>query len=257
METLQSFLVSGVFAFIMIFVRLGTAIMILPGVGDSFVPNKIRLYIALGITLMLTPLVSQYVPRTVPPMPMLFALITMEFIIGLLVGTIARTLMAALDTAGMVVSLTSGLANAQLFNPVAAGQGSLVGAFLSVTGVTVLMAADFHHFLFYGLVQTYKSFPVGSMPDTGSMAELLSQTIAASFLMGVQIATPFLILAMLIYIGMGVLSRVMPQIQVFLIAIPLQILLSMMTLSLVLSAGYLFWLSKFKDHMTFLFTISG
>lgn len=257
MDTLQSFLTAGVFTFILIFARLGTAIMIMPGVGDSFVPARIRLYVGLALALMLTPVVQVYMPKEVPDTPVLFMLILMEFVIGLLVGTVARALMAALDTAGMAMSLTSGLANAQLFNPVAAAQGSILGAFLSVTGVVVIFASNFHHFLFYGLVETYKSFPVGSIPDTGSMAELVSRTIAEGFLIGIQIAAPFLVLAMLVYIGMGVLSRLMPQIQVFLLALPMQIILSMITLSLVLSSGLLFWLSRYRDEMSFLFTISG
>lgn len=254
---LQEFITTGVFAFILTFVRIGSAVTIMPGVGDSLTPQNVRLYIALGLSLVLAPLVAPHLPNPVPTTMILFTLIAMEFIIGLFIGTIARIFMAALDTAGMVISLASGLGNAQLFNPGFQSQGSLIGAFMSITGVTLLFVTDMHHLLFYGLVGSYELFPVGAIPDTGSMAELMAKAVAASFLIGVQIAAPFLVVSLLLYIGMGVLTRLMPQIQVFLLALPLQIILALITLSLIVSAGFLFWLSKFEESMVFFMSNGG
>lgn len=254
---LEQFVTTGVFAFILTFVRIGAAVTIMPGVGDSFTPANIRLYIALGLSLVLAPMVAPYLPSPVPTTAVLFVMIVIEFIIGLFIGTVARILMAALDTAGMAISVSSGLGNAQLFNPATAGQGSLVGAMLSVTGVVLLFATNLHHLLFFGLMESYEMFPVGTIPDTGSMAELLTRAVSASFMIGIQIAMPFMVVALLLYIGMGVLTRLMPQIQVFLLALPLQIMLALITLSLVISSGLLFWLTKFEDGMVFFFSAGG
>lgn len=252
MDTLlQDFVTQGVFAFIITFVRLGAALTIMPGIGDSFAPPQIRLYIALGLSVVLTPLVQQNLPDPLPDGLMLLMLVVTEFIIGLFFGTIARILIAALDTAGMVISMMSGLGNAQLFNPASATQGSLVGALLSVSGVLILFGSGLHHLLFYGLVGSYELFPLGSIPDTGSMAELMANTVAASFVIGVQIATPFMVIGLLIYIGMGVLTRLMPQVQVFLLSLPLQILLAFTTLFFTFSVGMMFWVGKFEDGMFF------
>ncbi|MEC7028150.1 MAG: flagellar biosynthetic protein FliR, partial [Pseudomonadota bacterium] len=100
---LEEYLVGGVFAFMLTFARIGAAVTIMPGVGDSFTPANIRLYIALGLSLTLAPLVAQHIPNPVPPTSVLFTLIVMEFIVGLFFGTIARIFMAALDTAGMII----------------------------------------------------------------------------------------------------------------------------------------------------------
>lgn len=254
MTFLEEYLVSGVFAFILTFVRIGTTITIMPGVGDSFVPQQIKLYIALGLSLVLAPVVAPYMPNPVPTTIILFSLIAMEFVIGLFIGTIARIFMAALDTAGMIISMMSGLGNAQVFNPGFSTQGSLIGAMLSVTGVLLLFATNMHSLLFFGLVGSYEMFPVGGLPDTGSMAEMMARAVAGSFLIGVQIASPFIVIGLLIYIGMGVLTRLMPQIQVFMVMMPMQILLSFVTLSLIVSAGLLFWVRRFEDHMMFFFT---
>lgn len=256
-QTLQTFITQGVFAFILTFVRVGAAATIMPGIGDSMVPQNIRLYIALALSLVLMPMVLPYLPNPVPTTMVLFILIAAEFIIGAFIGTIARILMTALDTAGMIISMQSGLGNAQVFNPAMAAQGSLIGALLSLTGVTLLFVTDLHHLLFYGLLGSYEVFPVGQIPDSGSMAELISKAIASSFMIGVQLSAPFIVLSMMLYIGMGVLSRLMPQVQVFMLSLPLQITLSLLTLMLMFSAGMLFWLTKFEEGMMFFFGAGG
>jgi flagellar biosynthetic protein FliR len=248
---LQEFITTGVFAFILTFARIGAAITIMPGVGDSLTPQNIRLYIALGLSLVLAPFVSKYLPSPVPGAAALLTLVTMEFVIGLFLGTMARIFMVALDTAGMVISMASGLGNAQLFNPGFSTQGSLIGAFLSMTGVTLLFVTDLHHLLFYGLVGSYELFPLGHVPDSGSMAEMMAEALSSSFMIAIEIAAPFLIISLLLYIGMGVLARLMPQVQVFLLAIPIQITLSLVMLALVSSAMFLFWLAKFEEGMVF------
>lgn len=257
METLETFLVSGIFAFMLVFVRIGTALTIMPGLGDSFVPKKVRLFMGLGIALVLSPVIQPYIPNPLPSIPVLFSLILMEFIVGLFIGTVARVLITALDVAGMLISMTSGLANAQVFNPSLAAQGSITGAMLSMTGVVLIFVTNLHHMLIYGLVESYNMFPIGEVPDTGSMAEMMSKAVSASFMIGFQIAMPFIVVALLLYIGMGVLSRLMPQIQVFMLTLPLQILLSMITLFFVISSMMLFWLTKFEDGMTFFLTSAG
>lgn len=251
--TLQDFLAGSVFAFILTFVRVGTAVMIMPGIGDSFVSTKIRLHFALGLSFVLFPFLKTYMPASVPGTVELFPLIIYEFIIGLFFGTVTRIFMTAMDTAGQVVSVQSGLGSAQLFNPSLATQGSLMGAFLSVTGVMVLFVTDMHHLLLTGLVESYNYFPVGNLPEAGGMAEIMTRSVSSAFAIGIRISAPFMVLSLLIYVGMGALSRVMPQMQVFIISLPLQILLSVMLLMLCLSAMFVYWLQEFQEGMRFFF----
>lgn len=248
---LEQFLVSGVFAFMIVFVRFGTAVMIMPGVGDSYVPQNIRLHFALGFSLVMAPAVQSHIPYPLPAFGSLILLLLIEFITGLFIGTIARILMLALDTAGMLISLTSGISNAQVFNPTLATQGSIFGAFLSVTGVTLLFATNLHHLLIHGLVESYERFPIGGILNTGDMVDLMAKAVSAAFLTGFEIAMPFVIISMVLYVGMGVLSRLMPQVQIFMIAIPIQIALALVILSISISAIMMFFLGQFEDNMIF------
>jgi flagellar biosynthetic protein FliR len=249
--SLEDYMVGSALAFMLTFVRMGTAIMVMPGIGDSFVSERIRLHIALAISFVLFPLVVDKLPNPLPGTFALLTLIVMEFIIGLFFGTIARIFMTALDTAGMVVSFASSLSNAQVFNPSLSAQGSLVGAFFSVTGLVVLFATNLHHLLIMGVLESYEMFPLNGIPDSGSMAELVARAVSSSFLIGIQIGTPFLVMTLVVYTGMGVLSRLMPQVQVFMMALPVQIFLSLITLVLVLTAIFTYWATQFESSMVF------
>ena len=107
--------------------------------------------------------------------------------------------------------------------------------------------------LITGLVESYQMFPVGEVPDTGSMAEVMSKAVNAAFTIGVKLATPFIVLTLLIYVAMGVLARLMPQVQVFLLALPIQILLSMILLMLVASTLFLTWTAFYENSLTAFF----
>lgn len=251
MSDLEAFLTTGVYAFMLAFTRIGTAIMIMPGIGNTFVPANIRLHFALAFTLVFMPIIQAKLPTPIPSSGMLFVLLGFEFVVGMFIGFIARALMSALDVAGLVVSTQSSMANAQLFNPAFSSQGSIMGTFLTLGGVLLLFVTDLHHLMLVGVVDSYTLFPVGSVPDTGSMSEMLTTTVAGAFSVGVQITAPFLVLILLLYVGMAVMSKLMPQVQVFMIAIPAQIYLALITLVLVVSSMMMIWLGMFEKGMAF------
>lgn len=256
-SALETFLASGVLAFMLTFTRIGTAAMIMPGIGDSFVNVRVRLHVALALSFVLLPIVLPFIPSPIPPTFVLISFIAMELVIGLMIGTVARIFMTALDTAGMLISSQSGLANAQVFNPTLAAQGSIIGAFLSMTGAVLVFSTNLHHMLIMGLVESYHMFPMGELPDTGSMAELITKAVAASFTVGVKLATPFIVVTLLVYVGMGVLTRLMPQVQVFLVVLPLQILIAMTLLGIVSVALFGSWLEHYQSALFFFFSNGG
>ena len=155
-SALEEFLAGGVLAFMLTFMRIGTAAMVMPGIGDSFVNGRVRLHIALAMSLILTPIVMPYIPSPVPSLFVLFGLIVMEMVIGFMIGIVARVFVIALDTAGMVISSQSGLANAQIFNPTEATQGSIIGSLLTMVGAVLIFSTNLHHLLITGFVESYQ-----------------------------------------------------------------------------------------------------
>lgn len=251
MNDLQTFLTTGVFAFMLAFVRTGTVVMMMPGIGNTFVSPQVRLYFALSFAFVIFPLLQAELPSQIPAGAQMILLIGVEFVIGFFIGTIARTLMAALDTAGFIISTQSSLANAQLFNPQFSSQGSIIGAFITLVAVLLLFATDLYHLLILGVVNSYKLFPIGQVPDVSSMTEVMIATLAAAFAIGIQITAPFILIVLLLYIGMAVLSKLMPQMQVFMIAMPLQIMLALIMFALIGSSMMLIWLAEYEKGMMY------
>lgn len=250
MDLLAPLLAGEVFAFLLLFTRIGAAIMVLPGYGDASVSPQIRLLLALLITALVTPALSPALP-ILPAAPVaLAALLLGELVIGLFLGLIARLLLSAIDVAGMVISFQLSLANAFMFNPTMAAQGSLVGAFLSILAVLLLFVTDLHHLMLLAVIDSYSLFVPGAMPPIGDAADVVARLVADSFRIGVQIAAPFLVFGLVFYLGLGVLARLMPQVQVFFVGIPVQIMLGLVVLVLTLSSGMLYWLSTVQDRLT-------
>lgn len=247
---LQELIVGNVFAFMLIFMRLGIALMIMPGIGDSFVSPTVRLLFALALSFVLTPVLA----KNLPPLPdntaVLLALLVSEAFIGLFMGVVMRILVSALDTAGSIVSMQAGLSASLLFNPTTQAQGSIMSAVYSSLGVTIMLMTDLHHAMFAAVVESYQLYPANAaLLDTGAVLKTIAQVADVAFRVGVQIAFPFIIAGTLAQIGFGVLSRLMPQAQIFFLTIPAQIMMSFLLLAMTLSAGILFWLDAYDTTM--------
>lgn len=255
-DTVQSFLTTGVFAFILVFVRIGTAVMIMPGIGNAFVPANIRLYYALAFSFVIFPILQSKIPNPIPETITLFVMIMMEFVAGLFLGTIMRILLGAIDVAGMLIATQSSLANAQLFNPAFASQGTVIGSFMTMIATLLLLVTDMHHLMITGIIESYDLILINHLPSMGDIAHILIEEITLSFHVGVQMAAPFLIIITILNVGMAVMSKLMPQVQVFMLAVPIQVTLSLITLSMVMSTMMLFWLTKFDEGFQLFYSLA-
>src|SRR5690606_22832704 len=124
------------------FMRFGMALMIMPGIGDSFVSPTVRLLFALAFSFVLTPFMAAYLPPVPQAGTALFILLLAEAAIGIFIGTIMRVLISALDTAGGIISIQAGFSAATIFNPMTATQGSVMGALYSMLGVALLLVSN-------------------------------------------------------------------------------------------------------------------
>jgi flagellar biosynthetic protein FliR len=220
-------------AFLLTFARVGTMIMMLPGVGELSVPSRVRLAIALVLTAILMPLHQQAYTVDLNALGPVIVMLFQELIIGAVLGLTARLAVSALQIAGSVVAQQLGLGFVTAVDPTQNQQGALVGNFLTMLGVTLIFATDLHHLVIAALNDSYTIFAPGEMPIVGDVAKHLTAVIAGAFRIGIQLSAPFLVFGLLFNLGLGLLSRLMPQMQVFFIGLPLSILLGFMLLVLV------------------------
>jgi len=236
-----------IFAIFLVFVRVGAAMMLLPGLGEAYVSPRIRLLLALMLALLVTPVVSGGLPAQ-PASPWILALLIMgEAVIGFFLGTVARLFMAALTTAGMMIAYTSALANALINDPTAAQQGSIAGSFLTLVALVAIFALDLHHLMLRALVDSYGIFAPGQAPPFGDFSEMISRVVAKTFLLSFQLAMPFVATATIFFLGIGLLSRLMPQVQIFFVAMPLQISMGLIVLSVTLPAMILWFTGNLES----------
>jgi len=232
-----SFLPAYGAAFMLVFARIGTMVMLLPGFGEMTVPRRVRLVLALVLAAVLLPLhrtAYEVDLRTFGPV---LTMLAQEIFIGVVLGITARLMISALQVAGFVIAQQLGLGFVTAVDPTQGGQQSvLVANFLTMLGITLIFATDLHHLIIAALNDSYRLFRPGEMPIIGDVAALTTQTIAIAFKIGIQLAAPFLIFGLLFNLGLGVLSRLMPQMQVFFVGLPLSILLGLLILFLVLAA---------------------
>lgn len=246
---LEAFLVGEVFGFMLVFTRVGATVMVMPGIGDGYVSPRIRLLLALLIALVVFPMLADQLP-SLPASPLVLgALLASEALIGIFLGYLARLLLTALDIAGMMIAFNTGLAAAQALNPALGTQGNLVGATLGTLGVLLIMLTDMHHMIIMAVVDSYTLWMPGNWLPVGDAADMMTRLVAKSFLIGLQLAMPVVMVGIILNLAMGLLARLMPQIQVFFLILPIQIMLGMIILSIAVSAMMMMWLGYFEESL--------
>jgi flagellar biosynthesis protein FliR len=245
-----SFLPAIAAAFILVFARVGTMLMLLPGLGELSVPVRIRLAVALLLAAVLLPLHQVAYQLNLTSFGPLMAMLGEEMFIGAVLGLSVRLIVSSLQVAGFVIAQQLGLGFVTAIDPSLGQQGVLVGNFLAILGVTLIFATDLHHLVIAALNDSYKLFAPGEIPLMGDVAALTTRTVATAFRIGIQLSAPFLVFGLLFNLGLGVLSRLMPQMQVFFVGLPLSILLGLLIFLLVLGGMMSVFLGEVENVLT-------
>ncbi len=203
---------------LLVFVRVGTAFMLMPGYGEPNVPVRMRLLAALGIGVAVGPAVVG-MPGSVPPAVGVILAVTAEAVCGALLGTLSRTLISAVLSAGTVIGQSIGLSNifAQGFGT---DQSATIGAAVYAGLIATLFAADGHHAIIRSLVDSYALLPAGRFPAIGDSVHAVVQAGVTSLRLVGQLALPFLLLALVFNVSLAAINRALPALPVFNLGAP-------------------------------------
>lgn len=237
MGALAGAVTAEVTAVLVIFARLGSALMVMPGFGESYVPARLRLLLALALSLVLAPVL---VPR-LGPLPAatgpLLGLVAGEVVGGLLIGALFRVAMVAVHLGGAVIATQSGLAAAAFFDPHDNAQGTIGGNFLAVAALALVFATDAHHALLEALAASYAELPAGTAGLATGGVDLLVGQLAAATGAALRIAGPIVALSLLLAVAFGVLGRLVPAFQALFVLTPVQLMASLLVLAGSLAMG--------------------
>jgi len=239
---LSELLPANAFIFFVVFARIGSAMVLLPPFGEAFVYIRTRLVLALAISALATPLASPSIPA-MPSSPMaLTLLLTAEILVGLFIGGLARILLAGMHTASMVIAYQTGLAGAMAFDPTQGQQAAVMGRFFNLMLLVILFTTGLHHALLMTIIDSYRLMPPGGLPPVGDFAGQAIAFISGAFVIAMQVAAPVMVVGLLFYLGIGLVARLMPAVQVFFIALPLQIMLGFWITMVAISATMLWYI---------------
>jgi len=247
---LSRFLTSELFAFMLIFCRVGSVVMLLPGFGEAYVPMRVRLMFALIFSLLLVPVL-----RTLPPVPgdvfTLITLVVAEILIGLFLGGLCRILIGAIHMAGMIIALQSSLASALVQDVTQVqGQASALGNFMGMTTLVLFFVMDLHHMVLRGIADSYTLFIPGQFPMVEDFSNHSVQMMTSSFNAAIQISSPLIVVGLILYLGAGIMARLVPNIQVFFLLMAPQIFISFVVLMMSFSAMMLWYMDYFKESIS-------
>jgi len=226
----------SILIYLLVFARAGAMIMLLPAIGDVGVPPRVRLGLALAVSLALMPVVQHAYPATPPDNVMaLGLLIAQEVTAGVVIGAMARIITSSLAIAGNLIATQTGLAYAQTLDPTMGEAGAVVGNFLTLLGTVMIFATNLHHLAIGAIQGSYALIPPGQPFPTGDLAELAIKLVSGSFALGFQLAAPFIVFGLVFNVGMGILARLMPALQVYFLAMPANIFVGLILLALLLT----------------------
>ena len=235
------------FATALVFARVAAMVMLVPGLGESPAPARIRIAFAFVLAILMTPIVAPTFHAVPTQLSALMLAVTREILIGLMIGAILRMFLGALATAGEIISIQTTLSFAQTANPAFGQGGSSIGAFLSLLGVVLVMTTDLHHLFIGAMARSYTLFPFSAPLPVQDSATLAIQTFSGAFALGVQLSAPILVFSLVFNIATGLIGRAMPQFQVFFAATPLQLLLGLSLFALSLGMIGMVWIDRYRD----------
>lgn len=223
MDPISAWTAAQITGALVVFARVGTALMFLPGFGDAQVPGRLRLALAVIFSVVLLPVV----PVVLPDRPVLLAaLIAREALVGLYIGAGARVLFTALHSLGAIISFVSSLSSALAAGNTNYEGTSAISQFLMVAAGALIFLTDSHHLMLRGLVHSYDLLSAAWLP-LGDLAGQIVQLAVKSLGTAALLGAPFFVFGVLYNLGLGVANRVMPALPVFFVAGPATIFLGL------------------------------
>lgn len=226
------------FAFMMVLCRCGAAVMLLPGLGEDGPPALVRVGVAVALALLLVPVVAPHLPAAPQGFVRLLALLCGELLAGGFLGWLARLVSLALPAAGQLISLSTGLSSVLQPDANFGAQTSGLGRLFGLAGPVLILMSGLYALPLSALAGSYAALPAGALPPGGDMTEMVVRAVAAHFSLALRLAAPFMLAGMVWQIGLGLLARLVPQLQVYFAALPGQVLGGLFLLA-ALSAGVL------------------
>lgn len=215
--------IQDIYRLMLIMFRTGALLMTVPVFGHVAIPRQLRIWLIIILAFVIFPSPVIETIETPSTTFQLALVILVELAVGFAMGFAVIILFAAVQFAGHIIGLQMGLAVANIMDPMSATQISIIGEFYYLVSLLIFLMIDGHHFVIRALVWSFELIPVGGMsfgPDLGDYILALTVNL---FVLGIKLATPLIITLFILNVVMGIVSRTVPQMNVFIVGFPLAI----------------------------------
>ncbi|TLS66706.1 flagellar biosynthetic protein FliR [Mariprofundus erugo] len=216
---------------LLILLRVSATVMMLPVLGHQLVPSSVKIGLIVLLTIVIFPLVADKV-AVIPLKPLAFVLVaTHEILVAAAIALFAQLIFAGIQFAGQLMSFQMGMTVANVFDPVTRSQQSIISQLAVTLAMLLWISAGAHHIFIVTLIDSFTLFPI-QQPFHFPALLTLTDAAATMFVLALKISAPIMLLLTLIYVALGLLSRAVPQIQVFFVSFPLTVGLGLLVFAM-------------------------
>jgi flagellar biosynthetic protein FliR len=230
------------FAFVLVLGRIGAALTLLPGLGEASPPAMLRAGLALGITALLLPGIMPLIPQVPADVPTVVGMIAAEVVTGMWLGWLARLLVLALPIAGQFIAFMLGVSNVLVTDPELSGQSSALEQLFSLAAPLALLISGLYAVPLAALAGSYHVIAPGTLLPAGDGTELAVRAVGQCFALALELASPFVLAAIVWHVVIGLIARLVPNVPVYFVALPGQILGGMALLAVLGGALIATWM---------------
>lgn len=251
MATLQLPL-DAFYASLLIFLRVAAIVFSTPIFDSATIPLVVKAGLALAVSVLLLPVLDTVVTVDNWTLMGLVIGIFSEIAIGLAIGLSIKLLFTGIQLAGQIVGLQMGLAMANVMDPASSVQIPLFAQLLNLMAMLVFLAVNAHHPFFSAIVDSYRILPPLSLQMNGHMVALMMKFSSEMFVLAIRVGAPLIAVMLLVSVGLGLVARTVPQMNIFIVAMPLKILIGlafMMIAAPFLTAFFIDLFSSYQGSM--------
>ncbi|MBD3390419.1 MAG: flagellar biosynthetic protein FliR [Chitinivibrionales bacterium] len=217
--------------FILVFVRVTAMLSLLPVLGSQNIPVQLKAGFAFLLSVLVFPLATlDYAGQTTLALPLFVVSIIKETFVGIVIGFATTFLFAAVQFAGLLIDRQMGFALVRLVDPTTQQAVTFSGQFQLVLFTMVFLLMNGHYFLILAIQKSFELIPLlGVQVPAGNLAAFFSGMVANVFVLAIRLAAPVFVVLVLSTLGLAVVARTVPQINIFFVGLPLKIGLGIIT----------------------------
>lgn len=238
--------------FLLLMGRLSGLFLSAPIFSSRQIPGRVKILILALLSATLSYVIPINTSVTISTPGLFLAALVLEILVGYTVGLVAYVVFGAIQLAGQLMDMPMGFAIVNVVDPLSGTQIPLTGNFTQTLALLMYLAINGHHYLLEAVVQSYQVIPVLGIQITAPLIELLMAIAAQMFVIAVKIALPIIFAVLVADIAMGFVARTVPQMNVFIVGLPLRIMVGLVTLMLMIPVYLWVFTILFSRFFTYL-----